>query len=86
MSTTAQQRKIHTDANKKGYIPEMLIMEQFGIKSGSTKDLTKQQASDLISWLIEAPPAQAEGQQNIGLEREPGDDGWPPVPDEPQPF
>lgn len=90
MSTTPQQKKIYAEAKNKGYDVEALVRER-GVESGSTKDLTKQQASDLISWLIEAPPAQAEGQQAIGgmddvPEREPGDDDWPPVPDEPPPF
>lgn len=91
MSTAKQQGKIHAEAEKKRYKADVLVRKRFGIKSGSTKDLTKQQASDLISWLIEAPPAEADGQQAIGgmddvPEREPGDDDWPPVPDEPPPF
>jgi hypothetical protein len=86
MSTVAQQKKIHVEAEKKGYNVEPLVKER-SVESGSTKDLTKQQASDLISWLIEAPPAQAEGQQELGgVEREPGDDGWPPIPEEASPF
>ena len=83
MSTLAQQRKLHVEAEKKGYILPTLLKEKYNIESGSTKDLTKQQASDLITWLIEAPPAQADGQQKLGgLEREPGDDDWPPIPEE----
>ena len=82
MSTAAQQKKIHVEAEKKGYNVEALVRER-GIESGSTKDLTKQQASELITWLMEAPPAQAEGQQTIIPEREPGmDDDMP----EPPPF
>ncbi len=83
MSTMSQQKKIHVEADRKGYNTSALVVEKFGAVSGSTKDLTKQQASDLISWLIEAPPAQADGQQKLGgLEREPGDDDWPPIPEE----
>ncbi len=76
MSTAAQQKKIHVEAEKKGYNVEALVRER-GIESGSTKDLTKQQASELISWLLAAPPAQAE--------REPGMDDETPMP-EPPPF
>lgn len=76
MSTSAQQMKIHKEAEKKGYNVEALLRER-GIESGSTKDLTKQQASELISWLLAAPPAQAE--------REPGMDDETPIP-EPPPF
>lgn len=85
MSTAAQQKKIHADAKAKGYQVDTLIRERFGIESGSTKDLTKQQASELITWLMEAPPAQAEGQQTIIPEREPGMDDEIPMP-EPPPF
>lgn len=85
MSTPAQQKKIHADAKAKGYRVDTLIRERFGIESGSTKDLTKQQASELITWLMEAPPAQAEGQQTIIPEREPGMDDEIPMP-EPPPF
>lgn len=85
MSTAPQQKKIHADANAKGYQVDVLIRERFGIESGSTKDLTKQQASELITWLMEAPPAQAEGQQTIIPEREPGMDDEIPMP-EPPPF
>ena len=85
MSTPAQQKKIHADAKAKGYQVDTLIRERFGIESGSTKDLTKQQASELITWLMEAPPAQAEGQQTIIPEREPGMDDEIPMP-EPPPF
>lgn len=82
-STPAQQQKIHIVAQEKGYNTAVLIKERFGIESGSTKDLTKQQASDLITWLVDALPAQADGQQELGgLEREPGDDDWPPIPEE----
>jgi len=82
-STPAQQQKIHIVAQEKGYNTAVLIKERFGIESGSTKDLTKQQASDLITWLVDALPAQADGQQKLGgLEREPGDDDWPPIPEE----
>ena len=83
MSTPAQQKKIHADAKAKGYQVDTLIRERFGIESGSTKDLTKQQASELISWLMEAPPAQAEGQQTIIPEREPGMDDEIPMPEPP---
>ena len=76
MSTAAQQKKIHVEAEKKGYNVEALVRER-GVESGSTKDLTKQQASELISWLLAAPPAQAE--------REPGMDDEIPMP-EPPPF
>jgi hypothetical protein len=82
-STPAQQQKIHIVAQEKGYNTAVLIKERFGIESGSTKDLTKQQASDLITWLVDALPAQADGQRKLGgLEREPGDDDWPPIPEE----
>lgn len=93
MSTTAQQQKIHIEAEKKGYNTAVLIMDKCGIETGSTKDLTKQQASDLIEWLINAAPAQVDGQQTIG--REPGndevpctpgdDDGIPWTPDQEEP-
>lgn len=91
MSTIPQQKKIYAEAKNKGYDVDALVRER-GIESGSAKDLSKQQASDLISWLIEAPPAEADGQQTKGgmddvPEREPDEDGnWPPVPDEPPPF
>jgi hypothetical protein len=86
-STPAQQQKIHIVAQEKGYNTAVLIKERFGIESGSTKDLTKQQASDLVTWLVDALPAQADGQQELGgLEREPGDDDWPPIPEEEPPF
>ena len=93
MSTTAQQQKIHIEAEKKGYNTAVLIMDKCGIETGSTKDITKQQASDLIEWLINAAPAQVDGQQTIG--REPGndevpctpgdDDGIPWTPDQEEP-
>jgi hypothetical protein len=71
ISTAPQQKKIHIYAKKKGYKADALIRERFGIESGSTKDLTKQQASDLISWLMEAPPAQAKDQMPLsGLKPE----------------
>ena len=69
MSTEKQQQKIHITAKEKGYDAAALVQEQFGVESGSTKDLTKQQASDLITWLIDAPIAQVEGQTSLpGME------------------
>ncbi len=76
MSTEKQQKKIHIEAEKKGYNTSSLVLEKFGIGSGSTKELTKQQASDLISWLIEAPPAQAEGQTQLNMEPDPWEQGF----------
>jgi len=81
-STPAQQKKIHITAQEKGYNTAELIKERFNISSGSTKDLTKQEASDLIEWLMSAPGA--DGQQGLNLDGEDGN--WPPVPDEPPPF
>lgn len=88
MSTLPQQKRIHIEAEKKGYNPAVLIREKFGIESGSTKDLSKQQASDLITWLLGAPPAQAKGQTPLIPEEKPevepdwengfGSDGPPP--------
>lgn len=88
MSTLPQQKRIHIEAEKKGYDTTLLIKEKFGIESGSTKDLSKQQASDLITWLLGAPPAQAKGQTPLIPEEKPevepdwengfGSDGPPP--------
>lgn len=81
-STLAQQRKIHTEATAKGYDVKELLLHKYLIDTGSTKDLSKQQASEFIEWLSTASPAPAKEDPPM---REPGeDDDWPPP--EPPPF
>ncbi len=82
ISTQAQQKKIHIEASKRGYDIPSLLKVKYNVESGSTKDLTKQQASELIEWLMKAP---GNPEDDLKPEASAKDD-FPPLPDEPPPF